>query len=53
MARPKPISGFPEFLSTARLPENQLPATFTSTFELHRFAPLETRAAESPAPLSL
>ena len=46
MARPKPISGFPEFLPTGRLVENQVLATITSTFELHGFAPIETRAVE-------
>ena len=46
MARPKPISGFPEFLPTGRLVENQVLAAITSTFELHGFAPIETRAVE-------
>jgi len=46
MARPKPISGFPEFLPAGRLVENQVLAAITSTFELHGFAPIETRAVE-------
>ena len=40
MARPKPISGFPEFLPAGRLVENQVLAAITSTFELHGFAPI-------------
>ncbi len=46
MARPKPISGFPEFLPAGRLVENQVLGAITSTFELHGFAPIETRAVE-------
>lgn len=46
MARPKPISGFPEFLPAGRLVENQVLAAITSTFELHGFAPIETRSVE-------
>ena len=46
MARPKHISGFPEFLPAGRLVENQVLAAITSTFELHGFAPIETRAVE-------
>ena len=46
MARPKPISGFPEFLPAGRLVENQVLAAITSTFELHGFAPIETRSIE-------
>jgi len=46
MARPKPISGFPEFLPAGRLVESQVLAAITSTFELHGFAPIETRAVE-------
>ena len=46
MVRPKPISGFPEFLPAGRLVENQVFAAITSTFELHGFAPIETRAVE-------
>ena len=46
MARPKPISGFPEFLPSGRLVENQVLAAITSTFELHGFAPIETRSVE-------
>ena len=46
MARPKPISGFPEFLPAGRLVETQVLAAITSTFELHGFAPIETRSVE-------
>ncbi len=46
MARPKPISGFPEFLPAGRMVENHVLGAITSTFELHGFAPIETRAVE-------
>lgn len=46
MARPKPISGFPEFLPAGRMVETRVLAVISSTFELHGFAPVETRAVE-------
>jgi histidyl-tRNA synthetase len=46
MARPTPLSGFPELLPAQRLAEAQVIATLAATFELHGFAPLETRAVE-------
>ncbi|TRY17371.1 histidine--tRNA ligase [Tessaracoccus rhinocerotis] len=46
MARPKPISGFPEFLPAGRFVETMVLRTVTETFELHGFAPIETRAVE-------
>ncbi|MDO5094788.1 MAG: histidine--tRNA ligase [Propionibacteriaceae bacterium] len=46
MARPKPISGFPEYLPAGRFVENQVLDVITSTFELHGFASIETRAVE-------
>lgn len=46
MARPKPISGFPEFLPAGKLVENRVLDIITDTFELHGFAPIETRAVE-------
>jgi histidyl-tRNA synthetase len=46
MARPSPVSGFPELLPAQRLVENQVLATLVSTFELHGFGSLETRAVE-------
>ena len=46
MARPKPISGFPEFLPAARMVEQRVLEILRETFELHGFAPIETRAVE-------
>ncbi|AQP44467.1 histidine--tRNA ligase [Tessaracoccus flavus] len=46
MSRPKPLSGFPEFLPAGRIVENRVLEIVTSTFELHGFAPIETRAVE-------
>ena len=46
MARPKPISGFPEYLPSGRFVENKVLDVITSTFELHGFASIETRAVE-------
>ncbi|HJE50751.1 MAG TPA: histidine--tRNA ligase [Tessaracoccus flavescens] len=46
MSRPKPLSGFPEFLPAGKLVENRVLDVVTSTFELHGFAPIETRAVE-------
>ncbi|MHA6524960.1 histidine--tRNA ligase [Tessaracoccus sp. G1721] len=52
MSRPKPLSGFPEFLPAGRIVENRVLDTVTGTFELHGFAPIETRAVEPLAQLS-
>ena len=46
MARPTPLSGFPELLPAERLAEAQVVDSLAQTFELHGFAPLETRAVE-------
>ncbi len=46
MAKPTALSGFPELLPAQRLAELRVLETLTSTFELHGFAPLETRAVE-------
>lgn len=46
MARPKPISGFPEFLPSGRMLEQRVLDILRETFELHGFAPIETRAVE-------
>ncbi|GAA3857880.1 histidine--tRNA ligase [Tessaracoccus defluvii] len=46
MPRPKPLSGFPEFLPAGRLIENTVLDIVRGTFELHGFAPIETRAVE-------
>lgn len=46
MARPKPLSGFPEFLPAGRIVEQRVLDIVRETFELHGFAPIETRAVE-------
>jgi histidyl-tRNA synthetase len=46
MARPTPLSGFPELLPAQRLVETEVLETLTATFELHGFGSLETRAVE-------
>ncbi|WP_028046305.1 histidine--tRNA ligase [Cellulomonas sp. URHE0023] len=46
MARPTPLSGFPEWLPDGRLVEQHVLDVFRRTFELHGFAGIETRAVE-------
>jgi histidyl-tRNA synthetase len=46
MTRPTPISGFPEWLPAERIVEQQVTDTLRRVFELHGFAPIETRAVE-------
>src|SRR6478609_1300259 len=46
MARPTPLSGFPELLPAQRYVEQQVLASLAATFELHGFANVETRAVE-------
>ena len=46
MARPTPLSGFPEWLPDGRIVEQHVLDTFRRTFELHGFAGIETRAVE-------
>jgi len=46
-ARPKPLSGFPEFLPAGRIVEQRVLASLADTFELHGFASIETRAVET------
>ncbi len=46
MARPTPLSGFPELLPSQRLVEQQVVAALARTFELHGFVGVETRAVE-------
>ncbi|MEO7286509.1 MAG: histidine--tRNA ligase, partial [Jatrophihabitantaceae bacterium] len=46
MAKPTPISGFPELLPAERLAELQIIDQLRTVFELHGFTPIETRAAE-------
>ncbi|CEG86904.1 histidine--tRNA ligase [Propionibacterium freudenreichii] len=52
MARPKPLSGFPEFLPRERLIELEVLDTLRETFELHGFSNVETRAVEPLSQLS-
>ena len=46
MARPTPLSGFPELLPAQRFVEQQVVDTLREVFELHGFAGVETRAVE-------
>lgn len=46
MSRPKSLSGFPEFLPAGRIVEQRVLTALASTFELHGFAEIETRAVE-------
>jgi len=46
MSRPTPLSGFPELLPRQRVAELAVLDALRSTFELHGFANLETRAVE-------
>ena len=46
MARTAAMSGFPEFLPEQRFVELHLVEVLRRTFELHGFAPVETRAVE-------
>lgn len=46
MSRPKPLTGFPEFLPAGRIVEQRVLASLAGTFELHGFASIETRAVE-------
>jgi histidyl-tRNA synthetase len=46
MARPTPLSGFPELLPAQRLIETRVVETLRKTFELHGFAGIETRVVE-------
>ena len=46
MARPTPLSGFPEWLPAGRIVEQHVLDTLRRTFELHGFAGIETRAVE-------
>lgn len=44
--RPKPLSGFPEYLPAGRMVEQRVLDIVRETFELHGFASIETRAVE-------
>ncbi len=46
MSRPRPLSGFPEWLPADRIVEQDVVDTLRRTFELHGFAGVETRAVE-------
>lgn len=46
MARPTPLSGFPEWLPDGRLVEQHVLDALRRTFELHGFVGIETRAVE-------
>ena len=46
MARPTPLSGFPELLPAQRTVEQHVLDVVRRTFELHGFAGIETRAVE-------
>jgi histidyl-tRNA synthetase len=46
MARPTPLSGFPELLPAQRHVEAHVVDTLRGTFELHGFAGIETRVVE-------
>ncbi|MFB6397236.1 histidine--tRNA ligase [Polymorphospora lycopeni] len=46
MSKPRPISGFPEWLPPQRMIEQYVVDRIRDTFELYGFAPLETRAVE-------
>ncbi|HWS57552.1 MAG TPA: ATP phosphoribosyltransferase regulatory subunit, partial [Actinotalea sp.] len=46
MARPNPLSGFPEWLPAGRVVEQHVLDVLRRTFELHGYAGIETRAVE-------
>ncbi|MDN5724892.1 MAG: histidine--tRNA ligase [Propionibacteriales bacterium] len=46
MPRPKPLSGFPEFLPGDRIVEQRVLEVLTGVFELHGFGSIATRAVE-------
>jgi histidyl-tRNA synthetase len=46
MAKPTPLSGFPELLPEQRVVEQHVVSTLARVFELHGFANVETRAVE-------
>ena len=46
MAKPTPLSGFPELLPAQRAIERSVIASLSRTFELHGFANIETRVVE-------
>lgn len=47
MSRPLPLSGFPEWLPGQQVVAQRVLDTLRRTFELHGFAPVQTRAVET------
>ena len=47
MSRPRPLSGFPEFLPAGRIVEQRVLDSPARDFELHGFGSIETRAVET------
>jgi histidyl-tRNA synthetase len=52
MAKPTPLSGFPELLPAQRIAEQQILDDLRRVFELHGFVNIETRAVETVEQLS-
>ncbi|SDE23576.1 histidine--tRNA ligase [Auraticoccus monumenti] len=52
MSRPTPMSGFPELLPGQRMVEQQVLDVLRGTFQLHGYAPIETRAVEPMSQLA-
>jgi len=52
MSRPRPLSGFPEFLPAQRIVEQRVLDSLVETFELHGFGSIETRALEPMSQLA-
>lgn len=50
--KPTPLSGYPELLPGQRMVEQQVLDVLRTTFELHGYAPIETRAVEPMAQLA-
>ena len=46
MSKPTPLSGFPELLPEQKFVEQRVTDSLRRTFELHGFAPVETRAVD-------
>ncbi|WP_114560300.1 histidine--tRNA ligase [Desertihabitans aurantiacus] len=52
MSRVSAMSGYPEFLPAQRMVEQQVLTVLRETFELHGYAPIETRAVEPMSQLA-
>lgn len=46
MIKPRPLSGFPEYLPAQQLTFNRVLSVIRSTYEAHGFTPIETPSAE-------